>query len=276
MEVTSSTTDVNNVVPSQQPLSPDVIQQRLKDLDISPTDIPPKRGQQWIGWFFLIVIPSLLILGIASALGWSPKLELLKLFHNHTDFKFVSTGGHQVLLMIQGKDKEFKLVDTQTQIVRDISQGDSSVSHAGLSPDGIQLAYIRTDDEGSSMYLVDVTGNITQTFSNRSLTAEVHAVLKQDTIEVCPWSDLKWSPNMEQIGFFACDTEGSVLVVVPTQKDSDPKPIKDTKADNKDSIEILWVDDDNIAMITGDGNDQSLVLINANSEKMETLYGQKK
>lgn len=272
VDATPASGEENAEIP--QGLSQEDLRKHLEALRLSPKDIPPKRRQKLLGWAALIVIVCLLAWGVLSAFDLTPTLGSGWPLAKGTSINLASANGRYVVILERcDRRGEVKMVDTTTGEVQDISQGDMNSSHAALSPDGSLVAYVSTDDEGSSLYLVGTTGGITTTFLGSSLNASTNSALNWEETKVCAWSELYWSPECDHLAFFGCSEGRSVLLVVPSQADAMPTVIGSTEASGDGVRNAVWLERGRIVLVSGKVEHDSLILIDLGNQIPQRLYG---
>lgn len=182
----------------------------------------------------------------------------------------------QIVFLIERTDGgEVRLINTQTNSVKDISTGNTNVTSAALSPNGEEVAYTSYSQDGSSLYLVNVTGAITQVFPSSALKAAITSAASQSwqAPYICKWSGLYWSPDNNSLVFFGCDTGRSALFLTTTQAGATPVLIQNTENASDEIRQAVWSAKNQLVITSYEGESTSLILIDPLQQKDARLYG---
>ena len=122
-------------------------------------------------------------------------------------------------------------VDAESGDERVLVEGDFDVAQAAWSPDGRQLAFVRTRD-GAERHLLDLW-----------LADADGGNARQASRELASLSGLSWSPDGKRIAFGGSAAEGdsmSRLYLFDVERDSLEQPIGDTQLEG---TQIVWHED---------------------------------
>jgi len=280
-ERASTATDESPVRVAQDPtqslreeLLREGVQKRLTKLDPTAKKKKPIRWQQVVGVLVLILVLGLVAWGI---LGWLGVISSGHLGFARTDqdssVLLISADDNFALVLVHREDRgEVRLINTTTGAVLDVSQGDTHASHAALSPQKDTVAYVSTDGEGSSLRLVEASGEVKRVFNSNSLNSEAEKVVGTSA-RICEWSDLDWSPDFSRLAFFVCSDEASALFVVATEEKATPVLVAGTRMPSVESRDATWLEVNSIALTFGDKSIDSVIIIDLKNNQSERLFG---
>lgn len=186
-------------------------------------------------------------------------------------------GRRFVLLVRRGENSEVRLLDAATGEVQDVSSGDTQARQASLAFDGQMTAYISTSDSGSSLYLASKALGTVEVFSNKSFNKTAKAILGEEVISVCEWSELYWSPQSNKLAFFGCAANASVLFIVDAEEQHFPQALAETRINSGAPREAGWLKNGGLVYTSGEPFIDSVFMIDSTYQKMpRLLYGPRK
>jgi hypothetical protein len=193
------------------------------------------------------------------------------------NIKMLSVKDNKILILkIDGDKKEIKLINTETRVINDISQGDIKANTAKLSNSTNSIVYSSGSKNYTSLYMITMESNnskIRKIFDSKDINYNFNTPCKKiesDYLKICQWSTIEWSPNDNKISFFVCSQNMSSLVVVDINKSIEPNIIKDSTICNDSQREHRWLNDEDIVFSS---NNNLYSVSSKNNKSSKSVYG---
>jgi hypothetical protein len=218
------------------------------------TGAPRRRPKYWGLALVLLILVGGAVVAVVGAWQRGNLLSLLYRFASRPTPEvvflesqqerslFLESDGKRNRVLIQGPDRESWLL---------VSRDDYTAANPALSPDGLWVAYLSTQDAPKIVVVpLEQQGRLNYASS------DLEDFGRRSDIEVasiCPWTPIAWAMDSARLAFFGCAEDPALSrAFVATLADSGAtlklELIPGTVAPGTDSRQILWMGDDRVSV----------------------------
>jgi len=223
---------------------------RELELDKLSAQYDPEKAlrNSW-RWVATALVSLVAVMGLSYAFArgvdrWSPMPHDRDGAELSESVLLVETVGDTALLVVGDGSafREIKVATTTTDtcVIQDVTRGRSMILSGSLSPTRDRVALVREDEGQRVVVLVDLATGSRESVRSEGLRDQSG---RQTVTEPCSWSPIAWVPSGERFGFFGCDRDTSVILVVELGTEVSPFRLKKTEAPAERTRQLSWLDE---------------------------------
>jgi hypothetical protein len=248
-------------------------------LSSSPEILDPDRHRPhgfpvWTAVAILIVTGIVLsvIVGVLQRGGLDRLEEVVGLGSQIQSVTLVESN-NAMFVMSTSRDghDEIRLMNVRTHQIEDVSRGAEHATQPALSHSGEQIAHFTLRNEKLDLDVAMVGGNsLILIPSGGLLTLGTQKALAD--LQACSWSRIWWSRSDTYLAFFAC-TDSASLVAVKDLVQGEFFVLDSTYADTQAPRTLLWLSDNELAVVQPEGSFDTVWLIDVASGQKQQVFG---